>query len=130
MRKQTRVVGLMSAAAILIAACGGSSATPAPTAAPATPGPATPAPATEAPASAAAATPAAEAAKVRLQLQWAPQAQFAGYFAAAAQGYYKAENLDVTILDGGPTMARVRASWMEIRSASNSAMVALLQGHK
>jgi len=104
MRKQTRVVGLMSAAAILIAACGGSSATPAPTAAPATPGPATPAPATEAPASAAAATPAAEAAKVRLQLQWAPQAQFAGYFAAAAQGYYKAENLDVTILDGGPTI--------------------------
>ena len=104
MRKQTRVVGLMSAAAILVAACGGSSATPAPTAAPATTAPATAAPATEAPASEAAATPAAEAAKVRLQLQWAPQAQFAGYFAAAAQGYYTAENLDVTILDGGPTI--------------------------
>ncbi len=25
---------------------------------------------------------------VRLQLQWAPQAQFAGYFAAAREGYY------------------------------------------
>ena len=33
-------------------------------------------------------------ATVRLQLQWAPQAQFAGYFAADEQGYYEAENLD------------------------------------
>jgi NitT/TauT family transport system substrate-binding protein len=39
---------------------------------------------------------------VRLQLQWAPQAQFAGYFAAEAQGYFEAAGLDVTILDGGP----------------------------
>ena len=39
---------------------------------------------------------------VSLQLQWAPQAQFAGYFAAKAEGYYSAEGLDVTILDGGP----------------------------
>ena len=37
-----------------------------------------------------------------LQLQWAPQAQFAGYFAADEQGYYAAEGLDVNILDGGP----------------------------
>ena len=40
--------------------------------------------------------------KVSLQLQWAPQAQFAGYFAAQEQGYYTDEGLDVTILDGGP----------------------------
>jgi NitT/TauT family transport system substrate-binding protein len=39
---------------------------------------------------------------VQLQLQWAPQAQFAGYFAAVEQGYYADENLDVEILDGGP----------------------------
>lgn len=39
---------------------------------------------------------------VQLQLQWAPQAQFAGYFAAAEQGYYTNEGLDVEILDGGP----------------------------
>src|SRR5687768_5382099 len=39
---------------------------------------------------------------VQLQLQWAPQAQFAGYFAAVEQGYYTDENLDVEILDGGP----------------------------
>ena len=39
---------------------------------------------------------------VRLQLQWAPQAQFAGYFAAAELGYYADEGLDVEIVDGGP----------------------------
>ncbi|MCY7418976.1 MAG: ABC transporter substrate-binding protein [Chloroflexi bacterium] len=39
---------------------------------------------------------------VSLQLQWAPQAQFAGYFAAAAKGYWAARGLDVTIVDGGP----------------------------
>ena len=44
----------------------------------------------------------AAAASVRLQLQWAPQAQFAGYFAADKQGYYKAENLTVQMVAGGP----------------------------
>jgi len=39
---------------------------------------------------------------VQLQLQWAPQAQFAGYFAADELGYYTDEGLDVEILDGGP----------------------------
>ena len=38
---------------------------------------------------------------MRLQLQWVTQAQFAGYFAAADQGYYKDEGLDVEILEGG-----------------------------
>ena len=63
--------------------------------APASAAPAPTAPASERRPSAAPASPAAEAAKVRLQLQWAPQAQFAGYFAADAQGYYEAENLEV-----------------------------------
>ena len=40
---------------------------------------------------------------VRLQLQWAPQAQFAGYFAADQQGYYEAEGLD---RDAGPRRSR------------------------
>jgi NitT/TauT family transport system substrate-binding protein len=40
--------------------------------------------------------------KVRLQLKWVTQAQFAGYYAAKAQGFYKAEKLDVTIIPGGP----------------------------
>jgi NitT/TauT family transport system substrate-binding protein len=46
-------------------------------------------------------TPAATT-NVKLQLQWAPQAQFAGYFAAKEEGYYAAEGLNVEILDGGP----------------------------
>jgi NitT/TauT family transport system substrate-binding protein len=39
---------------------------------------------------------------VKLQLQWVTQAQFAGYYAALDQGYYKDAGLDVTILEGGP----------------------------
>ncbi|MEO6207354.1 MAG: ABC transporter substrate-binding protein, partial [Candidatus Limnocylindrales bacterium] len=46
----------------------------------------------------------AELTPVSLQLQWAPQAQFAGYFAAKEQGYFEAAGLDVTFLDGGPTV--------------------------
>lgn len=103
MRKQTRVLGLVSAAAVLFAACSGSTATPAPATPAATPAAATPA-TSEAPASSAAATEAPAAEKVRLQLQWVPQAQFAGYFAAKEQGYFDAENLDVEFVDGGPTV--------------------------
>jgi NitT/TauT family transport system substrate-binding protein len=39
--------------------------------------------------------------KVKLQLQWFTQAQFAGYFAAAEKGFYKDAGLDVDILEGG-----------------------------
>jgi NitT/TauT family transport system substrate-binding protein len=39
--------------------------------------------------------------KVKLQLQWFTQAQFAGYFAALQQGYYKDAGLDVQIIEGG-----------------------------
>ena len=39
--------------------------------------------------------------KVKLQLQWVTQAQFAGYFAAVDQGFYKAAGLDVEIKEGG-----------------------------
>jgi NitT/TauT family transport system substrate-binding protein len=40
--------------------------------------------------------------KVRLQIKWVPQAQFAGYFVAMDKGYYAAENIDITIMPGGP----------------------------
>src|SRR5581483_10624825 len=40
--------------------------------------------------------------KVTLQSKWVPQAQFAGYYAALAKGFYKAAGLDVTIKPGGP----------------------------
>jgi NitT/TauT family transport system substrate-binding protein len=41
---------------------------------------------------------------VTLQLKWVTQAQFAGYYAAVAQGYYKAAGLDVKIKIGGPSI--------------------------
>jgi NitT/TauT family transport system substrate-binding protein len=40
--------------------------------------------------------------KIRFQLQWVTQAQFAGYYAALDQGYFRDEGLDVTLLPGGP----------------------------
>ena len=43
----------------------------------------------------------AELTKVALQLQWVPQSQFAGYFAANELGFYEDLGLDVTIIDGG-----------------------------
>lgn len=45
---------------------------------------------------------AAMAEAVKLQLKWVTQAQFAGYYVAAAKGYYKDAGLDVTIMPGGP----------------------------
>lgn len=38
---------------------------------------------------------------VRLQLQWLPQGQFAGYFAAVDQGFFEEEGLDVEIIPSG-----------------------------
>ncbi|HEX9987912.1 MAG TPA: ABC transporter substrate-binding protein [Chloroflexia bacterium] len=48
------------------------------------------------------AAPTGQMDKVRLQLKWLHQAQFAGYYVAADKGYYKEQNLDVEILPGGP----------------------------
>jgi NitT/TauT family transport system substrate-binding protein len=42
---------------------------------------------------------------VKLQLKWVTQAQFAGYYVAAEKGFYTDEDLDVTILPGGPDIA-------------------------
>jgi NitT/TauT family transport system substrate-binding protein len=42
--------------------------------------------------------------KVTLQLKWVTQAQFAGYYAAKAKGYYDEEGLDVNIKVGGPSI--------------------------
>jgi NitT/TauT family transport system substrate-binding protein len=51
------------------------------------------------------ATSAAAEDDVTLQLKWVTQAQFAGYYVAAAKGFYKEEGLNVTILPGGPDVA-------------------------
>ena len=65
-----KLVGLFAGAAILVAACGGTSSTPAP----ATPAPATAAPATEAPASAAAPSASAAAEEINLIGTYEPEA--------------------------------------------------------
>jgi len=69
--KAMKVVALVAAAAFVMVGCDTG---------------ATPAPATKTP--------------ISLQLQWFPQAQFAGYFAALDKGYYADEGLEVTILPG------------------------------
>ena len=75
------VAGL-AALSLVVAACGGSSSSTDTTVAAATPEECvTPTP-------------------VKLQLQWFTQAQFAGYYAALENGYYKDMCLDVTILEG------------------------------
>jgi len=45
---------------------------------------------------------------VKFQLKWVAQTQFAGYFAALDQGYYKDAGLDVTLLLGGPNINEVQ----------------------
>lgn len=39
--------------------------------------------------------------KISIQLKWYHQFQFAGYYVAKEKGYYKEQNLDVTLLEGG-----------------------------
>jgi len=77
MAKLRRLLALMAATGLIAAACG------------------------------TAATPSPNLVTVRVQLQWVPQAQFAGEIAAAKLGYYAAENLDVELVDGGPNVANI-----------------------
>ncbi|MBI9034166.1 MAG: ABC transporter substrate-binding protein [Bacteroidales bacterium] len=53
--------------------------------------------------------------KVRLQLRWYNQFQFAGYYMAKEKGFYAEHNLEVDIIPGGPE--------------THSAMEAVLDGH-
>jgi len=47
----------------------------------------------------------AEPAKVRLQLKWYHQFQFAGFYAALEKGFYRDAGLDVEIIEGAPGRA-------------------------
>ena len=58
--------------------------------------------------------------KVTLQLKWVTQAQFAGYYAAAAQGYYKQAGLDVKIKVGGPNITPERSSSAAARTSAST----------
>jgi NitT/TauT family transport system substrate-binding protein len=44
-------------------------------------------------------------AKIILQADWYPQPEHGGFYTALAKGYYQQENLDVTILSGGPYLS-------------------------
>ena len=79
---------------------------------------------------------AAAADKVTVQLKWLPQAQFAGYYVAAAKGFYKDADLDVTIKPGGPDIspaqvlaakgADVAVDWMPSALAAREAGVPMV----
>ena len=91
----------------------------------------------------AACTPAASnLTEVDLQLQWEPQAQFAGYFAADREGFYAAEGLKVNMVRGGadvlphvvgsdPNGPEFTISWvpkvLELRSKGQSDLVDIAQ---
>lgn len=47
--------------------------------------------------------------EITIQLKWLPQAQFMGYFVAAAKGYYAAEGLKVNIVPGGGDITETSA---------------------
>src|SRR6202051_1607219 len=47
--------------------------------------------------------------QVSLQLKWKHQFQFAGYYAALEQGFYRNAGLDVTIREGGPDIDSTEA---------------------
>ena len=74
--------------------------------------------------------------KVTVQLKWVPQAQFAGYYMAAAKGFYKDAGLDVTIKPGGPDISPVQViagngadvvvNWMPDALAAREAGVPLV----
>ena len=90
--RNSRISALFAAVVVVAACTGGTAPTVAP--APQSAAPSASAATSEAPSAAAQLKP------IRLQLQWFPQAQFAGYFAAKDKGYYAEEGFDVTILPG------------------------------
>lgn len=83
MRSTRKALGLMAAAAIVFGACSGAGTT-------------SQSPSGSAGGGGGAMTP------VKFVLQWVPDSQFAAYFAAIDQGYFTAQGLDVTIVNGGP----------------------------
>jgi NitT/TauT family transport system substrate-binding protein len=98
---QAITLAILSAlVALMLAACGDNTATPAPAAT--TAAAKTTSAATTAASGATTAAAGGAMTKVKLQIKWLDQAQFAGYYVALDKGYYKDMGLDVEILPGGP----------------------------
>jgi NitT/TauT family transport system substrate-binding protein len=66
-------------------------------------------------------------AQITVQLKWFHGAQFAGFYLAAQQGFYARENLEVTLLPGGPQVSETEivASGAADFGVANSARVLL-----
>ena len=68
---------------------------------------------------------------VSLQLRWKHQFQFAGYYAALHQGFYREAGLDVRLKEGGPnadTVADVLAGKSDFGIAMSDLLLDYLQG--
>ncbi|HEX8978465.1 MAG TPA: EAL domain-containing protein [Parasulfuritortus sp.] len=69
--------------------------------------------------------------KTSVQLNWKHQFEFAAFYAAVAQGYYREAGLDVTIKEGGPGIDAVRevaAGHADFGVATSSLVVARSRG--
>ncbi len=78
-----------------------------------------------------AAWPAQALEPVSLQLRWMHQFQFAGYYAALHQGYYREAGLDVTLKEGGPgadPVAEVLAGKADFGIGVSSLVIDFLKG--
>jgi ABC-type nitrate/sulfonate/bicarbonate transport system substrate-binding protein len=45
--------------------------------------------------------------RIKVQLQWVHQAQFAGLYVAVQKGYFRDENLEVELVEGGPGVSPI-----------------------
>jgi signal transduction histidine kinase len=67
-----------------------------------------------------------------MQLSWKHQFQFAGYYAALAKGYYKDVGLDVSILEGGPSincLSEITAGKIQFCNSSGGIVKLRTEGH-
>jgi PAS domain S-box-containing protein len=69
--------------------------------------------------------------RVVVQLRWLHQFQFAGYYAALENGYYREAGLDVTLVEGGPkrdAIEEVLSGRAQYGAASNELLLTRLRG--
>ncbi|MCB1957546.1 MAG: diguanylate cyclase [Rhodocyclaceae bacterium] len=71
--------------------------------------------------------------KVRIQLRWLHQFQFAGYYAALEKGFYQQEGLEVELVEGSPDRQPVRevlAGHAQYAEGNSEVLLARLQGER